>query len=77
MTVRTFTAYDELLNLMTSNPSPEAILGFAPSPETLERARYLIEGHAAKTLTFREEGELDALIQLAVFKRAANLQAQR
>lgn len=77
MTNKTFTAYEELLNLLTSRPSAEDILGFVPSAETIDRARYLIEGHQAGTLTAREEGEFDGLVQLVAFKRAANLQAQQ
>ncbi len=77
MTTRTFKAYDELLRLLGSNPSKADILGFTPSNATIERARYLIEGHRTGTLTVREAAEFDALSQLVLFKRAANLQAQK
>ncbi|NDJ85902.1 MAG: hypothetical protein GYB66_08455 [Chloroflexi bacterium] len=71
------TAYDELLALLTSSPSPEDILNYTPTPMTVERVRYLLDGHEAGTLTARELGELDALWQLITFKRMANLQAMR
>lgn len=68
-------AYSELLELLSSSPNAEQILSFAPTPLTIERVRYLLDGLQAGTLTFREKAELDALYQLVVYKRMLNIGA--
>ncbi len=71
------TAYRELLDLLSSSPSAEQILGFAPTYMTLERVRYLLDGNQAGTLNFRERAELDALSQLVTYKRLYNKGAHK
>ena len=64
------TAYDEILDFITSSPTLEAILDFKHSPTTIERVDYLRERKDEATLTEAEEHELKE------FARANELMAQ-
>lgn len=70
-------AYRELLDLLSSSPNAEQILSFAPTSMTLERVNHLRNGYQAGTLSVCEKAELDALMDLVIYKRMANRHAQR
>ena len=50
---------DEVLDFLTSSPTPEAIVAFKPSPAAQERLRYLLDANRSGILTPDERGELD------------------
>ena len=64
------TAYDEILDFITSAPSLEAIVNFQHSPETVERVNYLLQNAENDTLTPDERDELKE------FSRADELMEQ-
>lgn len=70
-------AYRELLDLLTSSPTPEQILGYVPTASTLERVNYLRARLEAGTLGVREKAELNALMDVITYKRMLNRQAQK
>ena len=51
--------YRSVLAFLASNPSPEAILHFSPTPHMEVRIRTLLEKHHAGQLTLTEVEELD------------------
>lgn len=52
------TAYDEILDFITSAPSLDEIINFQHSPETVERVNYLVQAAEEETLTDDEREEL-------------------
>jgi hypothetical protein len=50
--------YRYILDFLASNPSPEAIVAFGPTPEMQARLRTLVERNLAGQLTPAEETEL-------------------
>lgn len=51
--------YRYILNFIASNPTPEQIAAFGPTPEMQERLRTLLERSKAGELTTQERLELD------------------
>jgi hypothetical protein len=51
--------YRQILEFLVSNPSPQAVLEFGPSPETQERVRQLLERNRSDGLTPGEADELE------------------
>jgi hypothetical protein len=51
--------YRALLEFLTSNPSPEAVLQFRPTPQIQERISALLEKNRLTQLTPAESAELD------------------
>ena len=51
--------YRALLDFLTNNPSPEAVLSFRPTPQMQERISVLLEKNRAAQLTSAEAAELD------------------
>jgi hypothetical protein len=64
------TAYDEILDFITSAPSLEQILNFEHSPKTVARVNYLLECVDDDTITDLERDELKE------FSRANELMEQ-
>ena len=52
------TAYDEVLDFITSAPSLEQIVNFQHSPKTVERVNYLLQCVDDETITDTEREEL-------------------
>lgn len=71
------TAYDELLDFVTSAPTLEQIIDFQHSPATLERVAYLTTGEFAGTLTPEERDELREFHKAAEFVQQLKIRAQR
>ena len=57
-------AYDEIVDLFARGSSTRQILGFRPSAETQDRARYLLDRSKIAQLTEQEAAELDRFGQL-------------
>jgi hypothetical protein len=57
-------AYDEIVDLFARGSSTTQILGFRPSEETQDRARYLLDRSKSDQLTEQEAAELDRFGQL-------------
>ena len=64
------TAYDEILDFITSAPSLEQIVNFEHSPKTVERVNYLLQCVEDDTVTDIERDELKE------FSRANELMEQ-
>jgi hypothetical protein len=68
--------YHYILSFLTSNPTPEQIAAFSPTPEMLERLRTLLQRHKAGDITDIERQELDEyerIEHLIVTIKAGNL----
>lgn len=59
--------YRYVLEFLTSNPSPEAVLNFGPTPQMQERISELLEKNRAGQLTPRESAELDEYVRIDNF----------
>lgn len=70
MTFPAFHVYDELLDYLAEQASPQAVLAFKPSPEAEQRAELLSDKNNAGTLTPTEAFELE---QLLYFDRKVTL----
>ena len=55
------TAYDEVLDFITSTPTLEQIINFEHSPKTVERVNYLLQCVDDETITDAEREELREL----------------
>ncbi len=51
--------YRYILNFIASNPTPEQIAAFRPTPEMIERLQTLLSRSKADSLTPTEQAELD------------------
>ncbi len=71
------TAYDEILDFVTSAPTLAAIVRFEHSPTTLERVAYLITGDFTGTITPEERDELREFHKAAEFVQQLKVRAQR
>jgi len=69
--------YRYVLEFLTSNPAPEAVLNFGPTPQMQERISELLEKNRAGQLTPRESVELDAYERINRFVRRFKLQAMK
>lgn len=56
--------YRYILNFLASNPTPEQITAFSPTPEMQSRLRVLLERSKAGELTTQERLELDEYEQI-------------
>lgn len=56
--------YRYILNFLASNPTPEQIADFRPTPEMQERLRTLLRGSKSGELTPSEQKELDEYEQI-------------
>ena len=61
---REWTASDEVLDFLLSQPTPEQVIGLRASDAAQERLRYLLEGSENNTLIDAERAELESYIQL-------------
>ncbi len=68
--------YRYILNFIASNPTPEEIAAFNPTPEMQQRLRTLIERSALAEITEQERVELDEyerIEHLVIMLKAGNL----
>ena len=67
--------YRYVLEFLTSNPSPEAVLNFAPTPQMQERISELLEKNRAGQLTRGESAELEEYERINRFVRKFKIRA--
>ncbi|MBI5666900.1 MAG: hypothetical protein HZC41_02745 [Chloroflexi bacterium] len=70
-------AYDELIDFLTSSPSPEQIVTFSPSPITQARVKYLLLRKRAGSMTASERAELDEFNRIEYLMRRLINEARR
>jgi hypothetical protein len=76
MAVVRASVYDEVLEFLTSAPTPEQIIAFRPSEAIQERVRYLLDMNRNGTLTAEEQVELDEFEQVEHFMRRLKIHAR-
>ena len=68
--------YRYILDFLTSNPTPEQIAAFRPTPEMVERLQKLLLKHKSGNLTHSERSELDEyerIEHLIIMLKSGNL----
>lgn len=75
--IETFKAYTEGLTFMSNEHSTEEVLGFELSATTKARVRELLDKKHAGTLTVKENAELAAYEDVALFVEMKKHQASR
>jgi hypothetical protein len=68
--------YVELIDFISANTPPGAMVGFRPSEANQTRLQLLVEGQRNGTLTPDEEAELDEFLQLEHIMILAKAQAR-
>lgn len=69
--------YRYVLEFLTSNPSPEAVLNFGPTPQMQERISELLEKNRTGQLTLGESVELEGYERINRFVRRFKIQAAK
>ncbi len=75
--VHTLSIYDEIVELITSAPRPEAILKFKPSQTAQLRLEFLLSKNAESNLTELEKHELDQFLLVEHLMRLAKARARQ
>jgi len=70
-------ARDEVLDFLTSTPTPEQIIAFRPSETTQARIRYLLDANRSGTLTAEEKTELDDFAEIEHWMRSLKIRARQ
>lgn len=70
-------AYDEVVDFFARGTSSTAVLGYHPSVEAQERARYLLARNKAGTLTPEEEDELELFGDIEHFMQLVKARAHQ
>ena len=73
----TLKAYDELVELFARGTTPEGVLAFHPSPESVERVRYLLARNESGEMTEDEAAELQRLGELEHLMQLVKARARR
>lgn len=68
--------FDEVADLLASQPTPEDLFGFRPSEAVSERLHGLLEKNRESVLTAEEKAELDEMLRLGRLLDAAVLKAR-
>ena len=76
MATARISAYDEVVDFLTSEPTPEQIIAFRPSPAVQERINHLLEANRNGTLTSDEQSELDEFEEIEHLMRRLKIRAQ-
>ncbi len=76
MAVVRLSAYDEVLEFLTSTPTPQQIIAFRPSEATQTRINALLEANRDGHLTNEERAELDEFEQIEHLMRRLKIRAQ-
>ena len=76
MTVKPASAQDEVYEFLLSQPTPEQIIAFRPSPEAEERLSYLLDVNRSDRLTKEEQFELDEYLKLEHWMRMLKIKAR-
>lgn len=70
-------AFDEVIDLLTSCPTPQAVLDFKPSAKMQKRASELLEKKRTESLSEGEKKELDHFMLLEHLMRLAKARARK
>ncbi len=70
-------AFDEIVDLLTSCPTPEEILSFKPSKKMQERVSSLLEKKRNDQISEEEKQELDHFMMIEHIMRIAKLRAKK
>jgi hypothetical protein len=70
-------AYDELVDLFARGTTPEGVLSFAPSAQSIARARYLIARQKSGDITPDEAAELEQLGAIEHLMQLVKARARR
>lgn len=68
--------FDEVLDFLSSTPTPQQIVAFAPSEALQARAHYLLDGNRAGSLTVEERAELDEFARMNHFMSMLKIRAR-
>jgi len=68
--------FDEVADLLASEPTPEDLFNFHPSEQVTERLDELLEKNRESKLTPQEQFELDEMLRLGRLVNAAVLKAR-
>lgn len=71
------TLFDEIIEFLTSTPSPEAILSFEPSETLTQQAHYLMEQNRNDALTTNERDQLDEFLRMNHFVNMLKIRARQ
>ena len=78
MTLReTSNLFDEVLDMLSSTPTPEQIIAYQPSDSLRERASELLERNRDGVLTAEEQAELDEFAQINHFMSMLRARARK
>ncbi|MEQ8676188.1 MAG: hypothetical protein RLP44_09875 [Aggregatilineales bacterium] len=70
------TLFDEVIDFLTSSPSPEQIIEFEPSARLSTRLHYLLDQNQADEITSEEQSELDEFLQMNHFVNMLKIRAR-
>lgn len=70
------TAYDEIYDFLLSNPTPEEVIAFKPSSETVARVHSLLQREKSAEMTEADSAELDEFERLEHFVRMFKARAR-
>jgi hypothetical protein len=69
--------FDEIVDFLTSCPSPDAVVAFKPSADLQTRSEFLLEKKRQNTLTPQERQELDYFMVIEHLMRMAKARARK
>ena len=69
--------FDEIIDFLTSCPTPKAIIDYKPSASLQARAEALLEKNRAGILTSPEKTELDQFMMIEHLMRLAKARARK
>ncbi|HLY26670.1 MAG TPA: hypothetical protein VKQ72_10045 [Aggregatilineales bacterium] len=75
MAIVRLSAYEEVLEFLTSTPTPQQIIAFRPSEMTQARISTLLEANRNGQLTPQEHAELDEFEQIEHLMRRLKIRA--
>jgi hypothetical protein len=69
--------YEEIIDFIAAGATPEAIIGYRPSPEAQQRVAQLLEREKEGCLSPDEKAELDHFLELEHILRMAKAKARQ
>ena len=70
------TFFDEIADLLASEPTPDDLFNFHPSEQVTDRLHDLLEKNRESVLTAEEKSELEEILRLGRLLNAAVLKAR-
>lgn len=69
--------FDEILDFVLSNPTPDEVIAFKPSDALNARLHYLLDQNSQGQITSGERAELDEFLQLNHFMNMLKIRARQ